>query len=141
MPSPQKNEEKSAFVSRCMSSDESKKSFPDQDHRVAFCHSQWSKSKGQSKITVYVYKNPKTNELHYFDRRGAYERDGVNLVFIRRDTMGNEHILNKAAKLYADEKAGYPPNCNEGYVEKNGKCVPMNEAEWTEYKKNKKKKH
>ena len=23
-----------------------------------------------------------------------------------------------------DEKAGYPPNCNEGYVEKNGKCVP-----------------
>ena len=54
--------------------------------------------------------------------------------------MGNEHILNKAANLYADEKAGYPPNCNEGYVEKNGKCVPMNEAEWTEYKKNKKKK-
>ena len=25
----------------------------------------------------------------------------------------------------ADEKAGYPPNCNEGYVEKNGKCVPV----------------
>jgi hypothetical protein len=24
----------------------------------------------------------------------------------------------------ADEKAGYPPNCNEGYVEKDGKCVP-----------------
>ena len=29
----------------------------------------------------------------------------------------------------ADEKAGYPPNCNEGYVEKDGKCVPINEDE------------
>jgi len=29
----------------------------------------------------------------------------------------------------ADEKAGYPPNCNEGYVEKNGKCVPIDEGE------------
>ncbi len=27
-------------------------------------------------------------------------------------------------KNNADEKAGYPPNCNEGYVEKDGKCVP-----------------
>ena len=26
--------------------------------------------------------------------------------------------------LLADEKAGYPPNCNEGYVAKDGKCVP-----------------
>ena len=25
--------------------------------------------------------------------------------------------------LSADEKAGYPPNCNEGYEEKDGKCV------------------
>ena len=23
-----------------------------------------------------------------------------------------------------DDVAGYPPNCNEGYVEKDGKCVP-----------------
>jgi hypothetical protein len=26
--------------------------------------------------------------------------------------------------IAADEKAGYPPNCNPGYVEKDGKCVP-----------------
>ena len=25
----------------------------------------------------------------------------------------------------SDEKAGYPPNCNKGYVEKGGKCVPI----------------
>jgi|TARA_R100000995_G_C3469008_1_gene117269 hypothetical protein len=35
-----------------------------------------------------------------------------------------EHIRTKA-----DEKAGYPPNCNEGYVEKDGKCVPVNDSE------------
>ena len=34
----------------------------------------------------------------------------------------------------ADEKAGYPPNCNEGYEEKDGKCVKK-EAEATEEKK------
>ena len=28
----------------------------------------------------------------------------------------------------ADEDAGYPPNCNEGYVEKNGKCVPIDKS-------------
>jgi len=28
-------------------------------------------------------------------------------------------------KLESDDKAGYPPNCNEGYVEKDGKCVPL----------------
>ena len=31
--------------------------------------------------------------------------------------------------LTADQIAGYPPNCNEGYVEKDGKCVPANETE------------
>ena len=36
--------------------------------------------------------------------------------------------------IQADEKAGYPPNCNEGYVEKDGKCVPAEEK--SESKKN-----
>tara|TARA_Y100000310_G_C20232313_1_gene600813 strand:- start:171 stop:401 length:231 start_codon:yes stop_codon:yes gene_type:complete len=30
-------------------------------------------------------------------------------------------------QLKADEKAGYPPNCNEGYEEKDGKCVEIKE--------------
>ena len=29
-------------------------------------------------------------------------------------------LLSKGADV-----AGYPPNCNEGYVEKDGKCVPI----------------
>ena len=41
----------------------------------------------------------------------------------------HQHIQSKA-----DEKAGYPPNCNEGYVEKDGKCVPAEKAKQN-YKK------
>ena len=41
MPSPQKNERQNDFIQRCMSSEESKRSFPKTDQRVAFCHSQW----------------------------------------------------------------------------------------------------
>jgi len=31
-------------------------------------------------------------------------------------------------QLKADKKAGYPPNCNKGYEEKGGKCVPIKKA-------------
>jgi len=31
---------------------------------------------------------------------------------------------DKEPVIEADEEAGYPPDCNEGYVKKNGKCVP-----------------
>jgi hypothetical protein len=34
----------------------------------------------------------------------------------------------------ADEKAGYPPKCNEGYVEKDGKCVPVSDSGWKKKK-------
>ena len=46
----------------------------------------------------------------------------------------SDHILNKTSESYADEKAGYPPNCNEGYVEKDGKCVPIDEEASAGYK-------
>ena len=45
MPTPRKNEKKDKFISRCMSDSEAKKSFPDQDQRVAFCFSEWKRSK------------------------------------------------------------------------------------------------
>ena len=35
--------------------------------------------------------------------------------------------VQEALETQADEKAGYPPNCNEGYAEKDGKCVPVEE--------------
>jgi hypothetical protein len=36
-------------------------------------------------------------------------------------------------KSSSDKKAGYPPNCNEGYVEKDGKCVPVKEESEARY--------
>ena len=46
--------------------------------------------------------------------------------------------VKQQLEIQADEKAGYPPNCNEGYVEKDGKCVPADsEAGWNKKKKKK----
>ena len=84
MPHPREGERQSKFLSRYMASRESKNKFPNQQQRVAFCHSQW--------------------------------RDGT--------MSSTDHILNKTSESYADDKAGYPPNCNEGHVVKDGKCVP-----------------
>ena len=131
MPSPNPKESREKFIPRCMSSEEAKKSFPDQEQRTAFCFSQW-KNKGKSSAAVFVYRDTKTGELYRYSRRGFYKKDGRTLIFVRKSTgedMKNEHILNKAAKIYADEKARYPPNCNEGYVEKDGKCVPKDKTE------------
>lgn len=47
---------------------------------------------------------------------------------------GEEIIYAEITQEVADEKAGYPPNCNEGYIEKDGKCVPMEGASEAGYK-------
>ena len=51
-------------------------------------------------------------------------------------------IVREQLEILADKKAGYPPNCNEGYVEKDGKCVPIDESDayWSKKDKKKKKK-
>ena len=79
------------------------------------------KDEPQKSNSAYEYEDPKTGELFYYSRRCIYRKNGRTLVFKKR-TRG--HILNKTSESYADEKAGYPPNCNKGYIEKNGKCVP-----------------
>ena len=33
-------------------------------------------------------------------------------------------MIAYALSSNADRLAGYPPNCNDGYIEKDGKCVP-----------------
>mgnify|MGYP003112928866 CR=1 FL=1 len=98
-----------------------------------------SPNSGKSKA-AYEYEDPKTGELFYYSRKGVYRKNGRTLVFKKR-TRGEampDHILDKAAQSYADKKAGYPPNCNEGYVAKDGKCVPIDEDE-AGYKNKKKK--
>ena len=42
---------------------------------------------------------------------------------------GNIVATTSTLTVQADKIAGYPPNCNEGYVEKNSKCVPVNETD------------
>jgi len=80
----------------------------------------------------YIYKDPKTGELYHYSRKGLYKKSGRTLKFVKQ-TRGNimavdfikeaDELLQK--KNEANKKAGYPPNCNEGYVEKDGKCVPV----------------
>ena len=45
IPSPNKGEQKDAFISRCMGNPVMNKEFPDQKQRAGVCYSQWSKSK------------------------------------------------------------------------------------------------
>ena len=52
----------------------------------------------------------------------------------------SDHILNRVSESYSGDKAGYPPNCKEGFVAKDGKCVPVQEDE-AGYKNGKKKKN
>ena len=80
---------------------------------------------------TYIYEDTKTRELYHYSRKGIYKKNGRPLRFVKK-TRGDtttidfikeaDEFLQK--KNSADEKAGYPPNCNKGYVEKDGKCVP-----------------
>ena len=85
-----------------------------------------SPRKGKSSGAIFIYEDPNTGELFHYARRGVYRKNGRILVFVKqsRGEIMSDHILNKTSESYADEKAGYPPNCNEGYVEKDGNCVP-----------------
>jgi len=98
-----------------------------------------SPNKGKTKA-AYEYEDPKTGELFYYSRKGVYRKNGRTLVFKKRtkgETM-SDHILNRVSESYSDDKAGYPPNCKEGFVAKDGKCVPVQEDE-AGYKNGKKK--
>ena len=43
LPSPRDDEKQAAFISRCMGDDEAKKTFPDEDQRLAVCYRQFDK--------------------------------------------------------------------------------------------------
>lgn len=45
----------------------------------------------------YTYKNPKTGEMYYYDRRGPYEKDGTKLIYLSRSSeyQGRKVTLNK----------------------------------------------
>ena len=81
---------------------------------------------------TYIYEDPKTGELFHYSRKGIYRKSGRVLLFVKKSkgtTMTIDFIKEADEflqdKNIADDKAGYPPNCNDGYVEKDGKCVPL----------------
>lgn len=43
MPEPKDNENRSEFITRCMSDSKSQDDFPNINQRVAFCNSQWDR--------------------------------------------------------------------------------------------------
>jgi hypothetical protein len=48
-------------------------------------------------LAKYMYKNPKTNEIYYFDRKSSYKKDGVYLIYISKaaEYQGRKVTLNK----------------------------------------------
>jgi hypothetical protein len=52
LPSPQKQEKRSEFVSRCIGDDQTAKDFPDQKQRIAICYTQWDSAKKEATAVV-----------------------------------------------------------------------------------------
>ncbi|KKL23444.1 hypothetical protein LCGC14_2425310 [marine sediment metagenome] len=48
LPTPNADEEQDDFIARCMSDDTAKEDFPDDEQRLAICHSQWGKDKEEN---------------------------------------------------------------------------------------------
>ncbi len=46
LPKPRKGESKKDFISRCMSNKAMQREFPEQEQRVAVCHTQWRRVHG-----------------------------------------------------------------------------------------------
>ena len=61
---------------------------------------------------------------HHKDAVKNLEREIKDL---KKDKKEDERDVKTESK--GDDVAGYPPSCNEGYVEKDGKCVPVNETD------------
>ena len=56
---------------------------------------------------------------HHKDAVKNLEREIKDL---KKDKREDEKDVRKESK--GDDAAGYPPNCNKGYIKKEGKCVP-----------------
>ncbi len=59
MPDPRENETRQAFISRCMRDSESRRDFPREDQRSAFCQSQWNR-RHNMKIASILLSNVAT---------------------------------------------------------------------------------
>lgn len=106
MPIPQKepNEDRSKFISRCMSSEVMKKDYPDSSQRVAICIGQNQKKKGESDILEETYLNLLANNYSWDDEWNEFTMDFD--IF---------EIFDEDDKLIAAEKEGRKVTLNKPF--------------------------
>lgn len=95
MPSPKKGEPRSKFISRCMSDDEAKRDFPDQEQRAAFCYSQWKRRHGN--VSVHAKLTGRVDPTRTLTLRRKFEADAYRrLVELRkaiREFIGRQDVM------------------------------------------------
>lgn len=94
MPNPKKNEKKEDFISRCVSSEEAQKTFPDQKQRVAFCYSKWSEHTKAEDVANAMYSAKAEKKISPYGRCPTCKADGI--IMERRPngnvTCKNNHV-------------------------------------------------
>jgi len=62
-----------------------------------------------------------------------FEPHEIHIVTDAMQDAGYSYVSQVAVRValntQADKMSGYPPNCNEGYIEKDGKCIPKDSKE------------
>lgn len=126
MPNPKPNETHDDFITRCMSDEESKSSFPDEAQRYAVCESKWTETRMN---LIERYKQA------FAVRKISYDYDGVlstakgkmlaegmvaakNTVYIISARHSKDGMLKTAQDLGIPESRIYATGSNKAKVEK-----------------------
>ena len=127
MPKPNPNETHDDFITRCMSDEESKSSFPDESQRYAVCESKWTDFKGFSVMDHYL--------RFLADNKVSFDYDDVlstekgkelaktrikegSLVYIISARHSKDGMINTAKALGIPESRIYATGSNKAKIEK-----------------------
>ena len=98
MPLPKKSKKESPedFMSRCLSDDQMKSEYPDQEQRTAICISKACENSSYIDASNLIlkyksegdfkYKDPVTGEFYFFERQGIYRKNGRTLVYVSKSS-------------------------------------------------------
>jgi len=125
MPKPNQSETHDDFITRCMSDEESKSSFPDESQRYAVCESKWSETRMN---IIERYKQAFASKIS-FDYDGVLSTakgkekaaqliaDG-NTVYIISARGSKDNMLTTAKALGIPTSRIYATGSNKAKVEK-----------------------
>jgi ATP-dependent Clp protease protease subunit len=85
MPTPRKNESKDDFIQRCMADDTMQQDYPDDDQRLAICHSQWDDEKASARSGYSIKAKKKTAEIWIYEDIGDGWMGGVSAKQFAKD--------------------------------------------------------